>query len=367
MNKQSQLLFEAPLNLEASHPKLWMPGDIAHVQESSLSCSNLQSVTIGDWQQYGITISPAQAFTINKLADLIVSSFAQSVCSPFGQVTIVGHADKDWQGPKKEMEVSFRRAMAVQQALTIAVRKLWDHRKMGSPPQGGVKWQTQGKGAKEMTARPYNAANRRVVVTLLRSGSPVSPTQRQNDTIEKRVERLLGLLQTRQVIPDSTGMRTKRAKCLLPKLLNPAVIDVFVDGGVANETINGMTPKFYESIIPGRNVGWLGNYDGTKKPMPNSEFIKFLGTIRPILRGSGFAPTQSDDYVLQILGQMIWRIDDGITMVDAYIARMSMMSDPIIKKLLKIDGFAGDVARKKLQKLYRDGLNDENNIYSCYR
>jgi hypothetical protein len=367
MNRESQWLFEVPLNLEVSPPKLWMPGDIAQVQEFNLSCSNSQSITIGDWGQYGIKISPPQALTINKLADLIVSSFAQSVCSPFRRVTIVGHADKDWQGSKKEMEVSFGRAIAVQQALTAAVRKFWDLRRMGPPPQGGVEWQTYGKGAKEMIARPYSVTNRRVVVTLLRSGSPVLPPQPQDDTMEKRVKRLLDLLRTRRVIPDTTGTRTNRAKCILPKLLNPAVIDVFVDGGVANQTINGMTPKFHESIIPGRNVGWLGNYDGTKKPMPNSEFMKFLSTIRPILRGSGFAPTQSDDHVLQILGQMIWRIDDGITMVDAYIARMSMMSDPIIQKLLKIDGFAGDVARKKLQKLYRDNLNDENNIYSCYR
>jgi len=43
------------------------------------------------------------------------------------------------------------------------------------------------------------------------------------------------------------------------------------------------------------------------------------------------------------------------------------MSDTVVQKLLKIDGFAGDVARKKLQKLYRDHLHDENNIYSCYR
>jgi hypothetical protein len=53
-------------------------------------------------------------------------------------------------------------------------------------------------------------------------------------------------------------------------------------------------------------------------------------------------------------------------MVDNYILRMGMMSDPIVQELLKKDGFAGDVARKKLQSLYRNHLDDENNIYSCY-
>jgi len=364
MNTQSQWLFEVPFSLETP---LFPLTDLSYSQESEISCPSPKPETIINWGQYSSKIPPGQELTINKLTNLIVSSFAQSSCPPFRKVEIVGHADKDWQGAKKEMSVSFARAMAVQQALTTAVRKLWSDRKMGPPPKGGVGWETRGQGAKNMIAPPYRAANRRVVVTLVRSGSPISPPSPQNDTMEKRVERLLKLLQTRRVIPDSTGTWTNRAKCLLPKLLNPAVIDVFVDGGVANQTINGMTPKFHECLIPGRNVGWLGNYDGTKKPMPNSEFIKFLGTLRPILRGAGFAPSQSDDHVLQVLGQMILRIDEGITMTDGYIARMSLMSDTVVQKLLKIDGFAGDVARKKLQKLYRDHLHDENNIYSCYR
>lgn len=364
MNKQSQWLFEAPFSAETP---LFSLTNSVYAQESEVSCPSPKPVKIEKWGQYGSAIPPGQEATINKLADLIVSSFAQSICPPFRKVEIVGHADKDWQGEKKEMDVSFKRAMTVQQALTATVRKLWSDRKMGSPPRGGVGWETRGQGAKNMIAPPYSIANRRVVVTLVRSSLPVPPLPPQNDTMEKRVERLLKLLQTRRVIPDSTGTRTNRAKCLLPKLLNPAVIDVFVDGGVANQTINGMTPKFHECLIPGRNVGWLGNYDGNKKPMPNSEFMKFLGTLRPILQGAGFGPTQSDDHVLQVLGQMILRIDEGITMVDGYIARMSLMSDPIVQKLFKIDGFAGDVARKKLQKLYRDHLHDENNIYSCYR
>jgi hypothetical protein len=77
------------------------------------------------------------------------------------------------------------------------------------------------------------------------------------------------------------------------------VIDVFVDGGVGSQgilTINGKTPLYYECIIEGRNVGWLGNYDGTKKgPMPENEFLKFLSTLRPILEGSGFALEATDD------------------------------------------------------------------------
>jgi outer membrane protein OmpA-like peptidoglycan-associated protein len=347
LSKQGSWLFETPFK------------SVVSTQNTDASCAGSKTEIITNWGRYGSKVSPGQQLVIDKLADLIVSSFAQSICPPFRQVEIVGHADKDWQGAKKETSVSFERAMAVQQSLAATVRRLWLERKMGAPPKGGVAWATRGQGAKNMIAPPYSVANRRVVVTLLRSGSPVPIPQ--NDTLEKRIERLIKLLETRRVIPDSTGTRTSRAKCLLPKLLNSAVIDIFVDGGVSNQTINGMTPKFHECLIPGRNVGWLGNYDGTKRPMPNSEFFKFLSTLRPILKGGGFAPTQSDDDVLRILGQVILRIDEGITMVDAYITKNSMMSAPFI------ESYSGDVARKKLQQLYRNNLNDPNNIYSCYR
>ena len=127
--------------------------------------------TIGGWGQYGRHVPPGQQLTIDKLTDLIVSSFDQSNCAPFRMVSIAGHADKDWHGSNVEATVSFERAMTVQKVLTAAVKKLWDNRNMGPPPVGGVEWETRGEGAKHMITHAYNPANRRVVVTLIRKGA----------------------------------------------------------------------------------------------------------------------------------------------------------------------------------------------------
>src|SRR5262249_26334331 len=107
------------------------------------------------WGQYKDKVSalpaPEQA-KIDKMADLIVSSFAQSTVPPLRKVIIVGHADKDWHGAGWEDTVAINKAMAVQEALTDKVKALWDQRKMGPPPPGGVEWEVQSEGAKKMIA-----------------------------------------------------------------------------------------------------------------------------------------------------------------------------------------------------------------------
>ena len=98
---------------------------------------------------------------------------------------------------------------------------------------------------------------------------------------------------------------------MLSKLTKPGVIDVFVDGSIANETINGCTPKPEKCLIYRRNVGWQGNYDDTKNPMPQSEFMKFVGTVTSIINGPGFTSDQIDDHVLQVLAALMQNIEDG--------------------------------------------------------
>jgi hypothetical protein len=71
--------------------------------------------------------------------------------------------------------------------------------------------------------------------------------------------------------------------------------------------------------------------------------------------------------MLQLLGNVTLRIEQGIDMVDEYLLRASQMSDPWIKHFFGIDGFTGDLARKKLQRLYRDNLDQDDNICSCYK
>lgn len=138
-------------------------------------CAGGVEETISGWNQYSRVLPPGGQTTLDKLADLIVSSFAQRTCPPFRQVRIVGHADKDWHGSAFEGRVSFERAMTVQSALTATVTKLWTSRGMGAPPPGGVEWAARGEGSKQMVKGAYHSANRRVVVTLSRTGAPLPP------------------------------------------------------------------------------------------------------------------------------------------------------------------------------------------------
>lgn len=329
---------------------------------------------ISGFPEYAVTpdkLDQEQREVLLRIARDIVSSSETN--SPIVAVLVVGHADVALREPLPK-RAAFEQGKSQERA-DSALKAITDEIKAQSPGQADnilsvVKRKTQGVGSTQrLMLNPVSESqrriNRRVEVFLSQCILPPEPPK--DDTLEKRIERVLKLLATRKVEGDVSGRRTNRAKCILPKLLKPGVIDIFVDGSVANQTINGMTPKFHECLIPGRNAGWLGNYDGTKKPMADSEFIKFLSRLKPIIQGPGFAPDIADDQMLRVLGQVIQNIDEGINMVDNYVTRMGLMSDPLVKKLFKIDGFAGDVARRKLQKLYSvDKLTDENNIYSCY-
>src|SRR5262249_13166149 len=153
--------------------------------------------------------------------------------------------------------VAINRAMAVQEALTDKVKALWDQRKMGPPPPGGVEWEVQSEGAKKMIAPPYHAKNRRVEVTLIRTGAPLP----QPDTLDKRIERALDILNRVGLKPDATGKRTERTKCILTKLKPPAsgIEDLFVDGKASNMTIGGHHVGFWI-------CSWKGNYNTWKDP-----------------------------------------------------------------------------------------------------
>jgi hypothetical protein len=221
-----------------------------------------------------------------------------------------------------------------------------------------------------MIAPPFHPANRRVDVTLFPIGAPIPPPPAPDPVdAESRVSRLVTLLDERRVSGDGDGLKTSRMKCMLSKLKWGR--DVFVDGSVANLTINGKTPKYDECVPKGRNAGWLGNYDNKNAPMDvhGPEFAKFLNSVGKIIEGSAFASSQKDeDLILSILGAVIQNIMDGMDQVDGYLARASMMkADPIMARILQSDGFVGDQARIHLQNQYRTGLNDPMNIYSCFR
>ena len=90
--------------------------------------------------------------------------------------------------------------------------------------------------------------------------------------------------------------------------------------------------------------------------------MKFLGRIIPILQAGGFAPSQTDEHVLELLNAILERVDMGINRVDLYIQKNSAWVNPLTGY-----GYSGDAVRKRLQKMYRDHVNDESNIYSCYK
>jgi hypothetical protein len=224
---------------------------------------------IRGWGQYKDTVEllpQPERDKVAKLAELVAKSFTVTGSTPLGQITVVGHADRDSHGAALEQKVSGERAQSVAAALAKAIVAEFKARKLTHSP-GFIAFLPSPHGEGARIPDPANVPmvrdrllNRRVEVIIKTRGAPVP----EPDTFEKRINRLIKLLATRRVEPDTTGTRTARAKCILPKFLKPGVVDVFVDGSVANQTINGMTPKSHECIIPGRNVGWLGNYDGTQ-------------------------------------------------------------------------------------------------------
>jgi hypothetical protein len=329
---------------------------------SGLGQSSTQSVetVIYGWGQYKDRVSnlpKAEQDKIDHLADLIVSSFAQSALPPYRNVIIVGHADKDWQGAKLEDTVAGNRAEAVEEALTNKVLDLWDDRHMGPPPTGGVEWQTSSKGAEEMIAAPYHSQNRRVVVRLIRSGPPVLPVPVPVvDNLRVRIERAVKLLDTIGVKPDSTGKRTSRTRCMLEKLKPPAadpnkkpanILDLFVDGTASNDTVNGFKVGFWL-------VSWAGNYD--PPPVSATDLLKFTGMLESVLRTSACAPSASDDTVLKTLSALNYMITHGIVRIQRYITHNATSF-----------GYSGDHTRNKLNTIIADHLNDANSIYSCFK
>jgi hypothetical protein len=170
------------------------------------------------------------------------------------------------------------------------------------------------------------------------------PPPAEEDTAAKRIERALKLLEVRGL---SLPVRTRRASCILRKMRQPGVQDIFVDGRRTNETINKHKVTWWV-------CSWAGNYDPPE--LSPLELSKFFGSVGVILRGPGFAPEKSDDEILRLLEEILTRIVHGIVRVDRYITMQSMEF-----------GYAGDRTRPKLKNLIAKELNNDNNIYSCFR
>src|SRR5271170_1854285 len=80
------------------------------------SCPAEVAEVIHGWGQYQDTVErlpQAERDKISRIADLVVASFTTPGCVPLGQITVVGHADKDAHGAAFEKKVSDERAQSV--------------------------------------------------------------------------------------------------------------------------------------------------------------------------------------------------------------------------------------------------------------
>jgi len=327
---------------------------------------------ISGFPEYQTDLTSDQNAQLSLLAQQIVES--QSSVHPISAVVVMGYADRDLRpnNPNHkpgetqqqfEMRVSTERAIAARDLLKSKISALAGAR--GSKPildaiiSDPKRMKTVGMGANDLLVQnPRTESdrrlNRRVEIFLVRTVQP--PTPQPDDAFSKRVQRAARLIEGgKKVDPDSTGTRTRRAYAFLQQMLRPNVNDKFVDGEKSNETVNGKR-ALDERGMPTALCAYPGKYD---PPEVNAaDFEKFFAHAFPILKGPGWAPTESDERILQILGALVLRIDQGINLTDEYIAH---------NVELIAGGYIGDQARKKLQQEYVRRMADPNDIYFPFR
>ena len=312
-------------------------------------------------------LDATQKKVLTDLAQKIVSSHHTNL--PYTAFIVIGHADAAMRKPVRErpefeQRVSEDRADAARNALLTEIMKLPG----GTEVAKKLAYKTRGEGSRQRIFRPppplsqaQMEANRRVEFYVAQCLLPPEPQPDPNDNLESRVRRLLKLLETKK-LPNAPEHRNKRAPCVLGKLLKAGVNDTFVDGRATSTNGVGRFPVISNEGRACFLCEWNGNYDTDANPLPETEFLKFTAHIIEIIKAGGFNPSQSDDQVLTILNLVLERIDMGINQVDLYIGKNSAYVNPITGY-----GYSGDAVRKRLQKMYRDHLNDDNNIYSCYK
>ncbi len=340
-----------------------------NVQDTAPSADKI----ISGFPEYQTDLTSEQNADLGRLAQQVVDS--QSSAHPISAVVVVGYADRDLRtnNPNRkpgetheqfEMRVSTDRANAARDLLKSKISALAAARgsktildSMVSDPR---RMKTVGMGANDLLVQnPRSESdrrlNRRVEIFLVTTVQPGPP--QPDDAFSKRVQRAARLIESgKKVDPDSTGTRTKRAYGFLQQMLRANVNDKFVDGEKSNETVNGKR-ALDEAGMPTALCAYPGKYD---PPAVNAaDFEKFFAHAFPILKGPGWAPAESDERILQILGALVLRIDQGINLTDEYIGKNV---DTVIS-----GGYMGDQARKKLQQEYVRRMADPNDIYWPFR
>jgi outer membrane protein OmpA-like peptidoglycan-associated protein len=343
---------------EIGPPLRELPVQMAWEAEASTcapSCEQPPRIIVSGFPEYAVTpdkLDKEQRGLLQNIASTIIASSTTS--KPVVAIVVRGHADVALRKPSRErqafeLDISKKRA---QNAMRLIREEV--NRQLGGQPLGTIDAiikQVFGVGSTEQlillpTTEAERRLNRRVEVLL----SQCTPRARPpGDTANTRIERLLKLLETRRLLPENkVGALTSVAKCTLEKLLSPDVSDLFIDGAVSMQVINGKTPKqdsdVYVKVPIRNNLTYIGNYG----PMPPSEFIKFFGQIRPIVDGDGFSPCESDDKVLQGFGEVMRRIDLGLSLLRLY------------------QGYAGPSPDSARQRLVGFSKNHKDTIYGCF-
>jgi hypothetical protein len=343
----------------------------ALLMQATGGCPGQIDEIIRGWEQYKDRVEllprPEQD-KISQISELIVSSFTRPGCVPLGQIMIVGHADKDAHGVDFEKKVSNERATSVAAALSAAVIAGFKKHGVGHLAPGAIAFMPSPTGVGAVQPDAANlptvkdrTLNRRVVIQVRQRGAPVPLP----DTLERRVKRALKILETKGLKGDP-GQRKPRAVCLLNKMLKTDVVDLFVDGLQTNKRIGTQD-------VRGPTAGFDGRYDGApvppgplgllsgakpSPPLPDSEFVKLLGTVSSELKGSNWAPGLRDDDILEFLDVVVLeKIYRGILYVERYLATQVHFSGQYI----------GDKARIRCHSLYSDHFDDDNNIYNCWK
>jgi hypothetical protein len=343
-----------------------------HVLGNVASTASSADSVISGFPEYDVDLTFGQRVEMNRIAQRIVDS--QSGPNPVSAVVIVGYADRDLRANNPnhqpgETRKQFEKRMSDSRA--EGARRYLKSRILGlSHFHGAIglindliddprRMKVVGMGASDLIVEnPRNesdrALNRRVEIFLVFT---VPHPPRPDDPFWKRVQRAARLIEGgRKVDPDSTGTRTKRAYGFLQQILKPGVNDKFVDGENSNETVNGKR-ALDERGMPVALCAYPGKYD--PPAISAADWEKFFAHAFPILKGPGWAPAQSDETVLKILGAVVLRIDQGINLTDEYIAHNV---DTVIS-----GGYMGDQTRKKLQAEYVRRMTDENDIYWPFR
>lgn len=322
-------------------------------------CTNEKKIITGypEYETDYRKLEKPQQDVLDEISRQVILSHSTTI--PIVAILVKGHADralKKQLHEREEFEIKVSRSRA-ESGEQLLRKKIEDTPPKGAEIVKSIKFKVDWVGSKELlVSQPFTEQqmrmNRRVEFFWARCIVPDPPAV---DGIGNRIRRLQELLKTRK-LPNLPGHaptpehRNKRVHCLLQKMQQSDVIDVFVDGYAKNAQ---MGKHFVGQTL----ADWNGNYD--PPPLSDEDFRKFLGTVSVILKGDGFHPGKPDDHVMEMLSHLMLRIDLGISQVDDYIRRNPSTGWPN-------PTYTGDHSRKKLQNIYRE-QTDPKNIYSCYQ